>query len=209
VIRVIKIGGSLLKWTGLRAAFDSWIARQAVAHNVLVAGGGPLVNGLRQVDAAQRLDAAATHWLAVRAMSLTARVVADVLDLGEAIVSLPALEAWFGRPPAAPVVLDVEEFLRKHEPSFPGPVLPQDWSVTSDSIAARVAAALGANELCLLKSALPPAGSLSDWAAEGMVDEFFPQAAAELSVVRLVNLRDAATAVARPLDTATPSCHSR
>jgi hypothetical protein len=54
-------------------------------------------------------------------------------------------------------------------------------------------------ELVLLKSALPPAGSstLAELATAGYVDAFFPQAANRLDQVRLINLRDDQFAEAR------------
>ena len=68
--------------------------------------------------------------------------------------------------------------------------LPCTWQVTSDSIAARVAARIGADELVLLKSTLPSAASdLEYWSRHGFVDGYFASAAAGLAV-RAVNLRD-------------------
>jgi aspartokinase-like uncharacterized kinase len=56
--------------------------------------------------------------------------------------------------------------------------------VTSDSIAARIAGILDAEELVLLKSADPPAQLQPPY-----VDEYFVQAAEGLTCVRSVNLR--------------------
>ena len=53
------------------------------------------------------------------------------------------------------LVFDVTGFMRQIEPRLQGSKLPYGWSVTSDSIAARVAAVLAAGELVLLKPALP------------------------------------------------------
>jgi aspartokinase-like uncharacterized kinase len=63
--------------------------------------------------------------------------------------------------------------------------LPANWSVTSDSIAGRLAIALGADELALLKSVSPPVNRdtahwLSELAVAGYVDSFFPKLQAEM-----------------------------
>jgi aspartokinase-like uncharacterized kinase len=68
--------------------------------------------------------------------------------------------------------------------------LPHTWETTSDSIAARVAVCLGADELVLLKSVTPKSGeNLETLAKLGLVDKFFPHAANMLCNVRIVNLR--------------------
>ena len=76
----------------------------------------------------------------------------------------------------------------------PHAALPHHWSVTSDSIAARVAVAAGAEHLVLLKSVTIPEGMDWEEAAErGFVDEWFARtlrpAGASLKV-RAVNLRE-------------------
>jgi hypothetical protein len=88
------------------------------------------------------------------------------------------------------IIFDVSGFMRQIEPRLPGIHLPHGWNVTSDSIAARIAAALPAGELVLLKSTLPgqapqSAQALADM---GYVDEQFPQIAREVRMIRCVNL---------------------
>ncbi len=102
-----------------------------------------------------------------------------------------ALQEGFSDGPCARLVLfDVEQFLREVEPRLAAVPLPHTWDVTSDSIAARVAELLGAEELVLLKSGLPsPRGDLAGWAASDYVDRYFPVAATRLARVRAVNLR--------------------
>ena len=55
--RVIKLGGSLLEDPHLRSRFAIWLARQIPANNVVVVGGGGLVDALRAIDRAQQLVA--------------------------------------------------------------------------------------------------------------------------------------------------------
>jgi hypothetical protein len=106
-----------------------------------------------------------------------------------------------------PIVFDAQRWLVETERSQPGVRLTHDWHSTSDSIAARLARVLNADELVLLKSTELPAGS--DWcvaADQGFVDEHFHRLAAELPGVRWVNLRQLETHAAaekRPLIDAT------
>lgn len=87
-------------------------------------------------------------------------------------------------------ILDPWSFLREEEPQLDGLALPESWQVTSDSIAARFAQAIGAAELVLLKSALPDATwTLADAAAAGYVDACLPRIAHLTPMIRCVNLR--------------------
>jgi aspartokinase-like uncharacterized kinase len=80
--------------------------------------------------------------------------------------------------------------LRHGEPRLPGTRLPANWDVTSDSIAARLAVALRAEELVLLKSTLPDAHlEVEELSQSGLVDTMFPRLCGELPAVRIVNLR--------------------
>jgi hypothetical protein len=74
--------------------------------------------------------------------------------------------------------------------SRPG-ALPHSWSVTTDSIAARVAVVYRAERLVLLKSVDVPAGtSWPEAAASGWVDAHFPQIAPTLDCpVEILNFR--------------------
>src|SRR5690606_38335664 len=68
--------------------------------------------------------------------------------------------------------------------------LPHHWDVTSDSIAARLAALLGADQLILLKSTdAPPGLDRERAAALGLVDPIFPAASRTLRRVAMLNLR--------------------
>ena len=158
---VVKVGGSLLarpRWAALIAELLAAAPRRCT----VVVGGGPVVDGLRAIDAAAPQAAEAMHWRAIEALGITARTVAEAL-------SLPLVDA----PQATRGVLDVPVWLR-------GDVsLPAGWHVTSDSIAAVVAAAAAAG-LLLAKSVPPPVGGVSEVAAAGWVDAHFPVVAAGL-----------------------------
>jgi len=69
--------------------------------------------------------------------------------------------------------------------------LPESWDVTSDSIAARLAHDLNADELVLFKSADPPPNPTGpSIVTAGYVDSYFPRFI-QNRPVRLVNLRAA------------------
>jgi aspartokinase-like uncharacterized kinase len=164
--RVIKFGGSLLSRGGWPAALRALVGR-VVAPTTIVVGGGGLVDGLRAIDAAHPLPAALAHRLAIDAMGLTARLVADAT--GFRLTAEPATGP-------AVVVLDAPSWLAVGTRLAD---LPVGWHVTSDSIAAAVAAASDA-ALWLAKSEPPPAGDLECLARAGWVDDYFPLAAAPL-----------------------------
>jgi hypothetical protein len=76
-------------------------------------------------------------------------------------------------------VLDCFTFSQEDE-SHPG-ALPHTWAVTTDSIAARVAAVYRAERLILLKSVdIPPGTPWETAAANGWVDAYFPRIAPSL-----------------------------
>lgn len=166
---VIKFGGSLLArgaWPGeLRAVLSRFTGPVTV-----VVGGGRIVDELRALDAVYPLPVATSHRLAIDAMGITARLVAEATHLPLVVEPAATREA---------TILDVPAWLAKGD-RLAG--LPEGWHVTSDSIAAFVAATLGAR-LVLAKSVPPPPGELAAAAAAGWVDEFFPVAASGLSEI--------------------------
>jgi len=186
-LRVIKLGGSLLEWPGLVDGLRRWLSAQSRAVNVIVVGGGAIVEAVRTLDRTQSLGDEAAHWLAIRAMGVSAALVAKLLEEATIIESIRHVNCEVG---LGPQILVVENFLRALEGT--AHCLPQSWEVTSDSIAARVASVLEADELVVLKSALPAATTnLVELTGQGYVDSFFHKAAVELRV-RFVNLRDVA-----------------
>ena len=190
-VRVVKIGGSLFDYPDLATAWGEWVAREPEMMTVIIAGGGPYADLVRQWDQRFSLSEETAHWMCVASMNVTAALLhqrlpgVHLLDdwqaLRERVASASQQEA---------TVFSVESFLKNVEPSLPGDSLPQTWAVSSDSIAARVAEVLAAEELVLGKSVSISPGS--DWdqlADEGSVDAYFPEIAARLAVIRWVNLR--------------------
>jgi aspartokinase-like uncharacterized kinase len=185
-LRIVKVGGSLLDWPPLPRALRTWLDEQPAAKNVLICGGGPFTNAIREADRVFALGETTAHWLCVDALAVSARLLAGLLGNTPLVDTLDQLAA---APDGASVVFDPRRFLVESEPSWPGTALPHSWSATTDSIAARIAEAISANELVLLKSANPPALLAEDLAAAGYVDLHFPRAAAGIARWRCVNLR--------------------
>jgi aspartokinase-like uncharacterized kinase len=168
---VIKLGGSLLARPDLGPRLRDWLAAHAPRKTILVPGGGRLADVVRDLDRTHALGDDCSHRLALHAMAINADVLAALVP-GACIIDGPDLAelVWEqGRTP----VLDALAFCESDDAN-PG-ALPHTWAVTSDSVAARLAAVAGAAELVLVKSAPPPVGDLAAWADAGYVDEWLPR----------------------------------
>jgi 5-(aminomethyl)-3-furanmethanol phosphate kinase len=183
---VIKVGGSLFDLPDLGPRLVEWLLRLETRQIVLIAGGGPVVDVVRALDARHGLGEEKAHWLALAALTLTSRFLAELVP-GSAVID--AVErcptAWSNQ--IVPV-LDGYAFARADEGQ--AGCLPHAWAVTSDSLAARVARVLGARRLILLKSAtLPVPADWSEAGRRGFVDPYFAQAAQDIAEVEVVNFR--------------------
>lgn len=188
--RVVKIGGSLLDFAPFPERFAQWLGRQPTAPTVLVVGGGAVADAIRAADARFHLGEETSHQLCLEAMGLTARLLQAIVAPHFARLAPPLchdLRRLRGEPDEYELmVCDVGPWLRDDDSEE---TLPHTWDVTSDSIAARVAQAIGADELVLLKSCAAPSTSRDAAARIGYVDHFFPVASRGLSRVRAVDLR--------------------
>jgi aspartokinase-like uncharacterized kinase len=145
VSTVVKIGGSLVRHPeSLRAVLDEVADAAAAHHLVIVPGGGPFADAVRGVDRALALTAEEAHWMAVLAMDQYAHLLAGRVRGGAVVHTVDGIEAALasGRIP----VLAPYQWLREADP------LPHSWDVTSDSIAAWAAGALGASCIVLVKA---------------------------------------------------------
>jgi aspartokinase-like uncharacterized kinase len=190
-LRVVKVGGSLLAGPELPRAIQGWLATQSPALNVLVCGGGPLAEAIRQADRDFALGEEISHWLSIDALAISAKLLAAILPDVPLLTTFVDLETRIATQQPGAVIFDPREFLLSRESQLAGTSLPHSWRATSDSIAARLAEVLCADELVLLKSAAPPAADLAALAALGYVDAHFPWAARNIASIRFVNLRSA------------------
>jgi aspartokinase-like uncharacterized kinase len=185
----VKVGGSLFDLPDLRERLEAWRKRQPPATNLFIAGGGNFAEALRELDRLHHLGERDVHWLSIEAMSITAKFLRSLLHVGLLRSCDEIQDAAHDTRPTE-WVLDPLMFYDEEEPCLPGTKLPTSASVTSDSIAARLAEVTHADELVLLKSRLPDSASIATESSAGYVDEFFPSIASTLKRVRCVNLRD-------------------
>jgi aspartokinase-like uncharacterized kinase len=164
---VVKLGGGLLAYPDHFDALVSAIGAAARERCLLVVpGGGPFADAVREVDRRLRLSDDAAHWMAVLAMDQYAHLVAARLPGGMLVTEPREIAAAFsGGGDAHIPVLAPYRWLREADP------LPHTWDVTSDSIAAWVAGASGARRVILIK---PPGAA--DAGGGDLVDAYFSRA---------------------------------
>ena len=198
MIRVIKVGGSLFDMPALPERLRRWLASQPRAHNVLVAGGGKLVEQVRTWNSSQPIDEIAAHWMCVDLLTVTAHMLHAWLPEIPLIENDGLLCQRVGEVGAT--IFGPASWMRHSEPGLPGVWLPSSWETTSDAIAGRLATALRADEFVLLKSVLPRGSAgleLSALAATGYIDSVLALMAPELPPTRLVDFRSTPPSDAR------------
>lgn len=188
---VVKVGGSLLDCDDVWWRLSRWLRQFDECELIFVLGGGTAVDALREQDQLAPGNPVDVHWQCVEWMRLNSQRALDELQRLQTpvVAQLLPLAALAQRVAGRCVLIDPWLFLHNDDRRHPQP-LPESWDVTSDSIAARLAEFCQADGLILLKSALPADTTYAGCAATGFVDAFFPQAAAKLACVQVVNLRD-------------------
>lgn len=187
--RVVKIGGSLLRRDDLVPTLTRWFVQQQPAENLVVVGGGAVVDAIRELDEIRPGDPVETHWLCVSLLDVTLRRMASWFPWP--VVTTPeelrrGLSTGFAT--ATPTLVGVGAFYGP-EAEGASDVLPTGWETTTDSIAAWLALQVDAGELVILKSC----DVNSDWSPEqlsaaGIVDEAFPGIARRIDFLRVERL---------------------
>jgi aspartokinase-like uncharacterized kinase len=189
-IRVIKVGGSLLTWPGLREALPTWIKTKSPATNLILFGGGECVEAMRELDALWNLDPSAMHWRCVKLLDATCEIAHELWpdweffssnNLSETSVDpFHLLQHFINQKylegsgiTCLNIIIQVSSIYTREVHT-----LPHTWATTTDSIAAYLATVIQASELSLLKSTSPAkTSSLQALAQNGFVDDAFPDIA--------------------------------
>ena len=163
---VLKIGGSVAESGRLQKILA--IVRRARRPVVVVPGGGPFADAVREMQDALGFSDEAAHDMALQALhqmsdvfcALEPRLVPEETLLGIAAAwRRQRIPVWR---PAAMCAGDR--------------AIPRDWTVTSDGLAARLAERLGNVEVMLVKSCrVRAAASAGMLARQGIVDPVFPE----------------------------------
>ena len=186
---VYKLGGSLLSCVDLAARLRAVLEQRLDDRSLIVVGGGAAADVVRDWSHIHALPEDAAHWLALRSLSLNRALILNLLPESREVSSREAAESLWSKG-NRPLLLDVEACLRDTESRDRTP-LPHCWDVTTDSIAAGIAARWNADELVLLKStSLPAELTLDDATRLELVDPFFRHLADEMPRVSWCNLRD-------------------
>ncbi len=161
---VLKIGGSLAK-SGQLSGVLEMVAR-STRRIVIVPGGGSYADLVRQEQATLGYSDAEAHRRAILAMH---RMAAEWIDMQPRLASAETVQeiraGWQRH--MVPVWLPARMVLGDLS-------LPEDWSVTSDALAARLSECLGRVPVVLVKSLRVPRSARADaLAAQGIVDPVF------------------------------------
>lgn len=189
--RVLKLGGSLLLLPDWPRRLTTWLELHPAPLNLLLVGGGQIVDAVRELDAQHKLPTAFSHWLCIDLLSATARIAGQLLPgfpllttsaelqqvvgdrrLGES----PGIEREDSSPPTVrrsmSYLVDVSCFYcaparlaaegaTADDLTTVECPLPENWDTTSDSLAAWLASLVGAGELVLFKSTAPSSDHLT------------------------------------------------
>lgn len=161
----MKLGGSHATGPHLKDWLTA-IAAEAGAI-AIVPGGGAFADAVRSAQASMGFDDPAAHAMALMAMA----------QFGRALQSLnPALRLAASRAAILRALKDGKVPVWSPEAMARAAALPETWDLTSDSLSAWLAGALGAGSLVLVKHGRFEGLVLDahDLATRGTVDPLFP-----------------------------------
>jgi aspartokinase-like uncharacterized kinase len=165
-LAILKLGGSHATGPHLK----DWLAAIALEAGsiAIVPGGGPFADAVRTAQSSMGYDDRAAHAMALMAMG----------QFGCALTSLnPAFTLAASRSAILRALKDGKVPVWSPEPMTRAAGLPETWDLTSDSLAAWLAGALGASRLLLVKHGRGEGASIDayDLVARGVVDPLFPR----------------------------------
>jgi aspartokinase-like uncharacterized kinase len=166
---IVKLGGSLVSSPLLPALLAHYAGRGTPV--VIVPGGGPLADAVRDLQARLGLSDNAAHHMAILAMEQTALAFADIEPRLVPCADAQAIRQAHAEDHAV-LWLPAEMARAAND-------LPASWDVTSDSLALWLGIELNAKSVLFVKSApvANPNGPAEGWAASGLVDAYVPRLA--------------------------------
>ena len=163
---VLKVGGSLAQ-SDAAARLMRGVSTRRPDRLLIVPGGAAFADAVRKAQAQHGLSEQASHHMALLAMHQYGVLLADLAP-GFALAEAPAQFETAWRAGLTPIWLPAAMVSA-------APDVPCSWDVTSDSLAAWVAARIDATRLVLVKSCALPARPQDArcLAAAGIVDGGF------------------------------------
>lgn len=163
---VVKLGGSLANSDDMPRWLEV-IATVGAGKVVLVPGGGPWADEVREAQKREGFDDRVAHRKALRAMEQYARVLAETRPAFVTADSIASIREVLKKN-QVPIWMPYEMVVADHS-------IPENWDVTSDSLAAWLAGKLNALALLLVKSFVitEPQPAIEDMVRRGWVDPGF------------------------------------
>lgn len=162
---VVKLGGSL----AFSADLPAWLevlSQPGGRRRVIVPGGGPFADRVREAQRRRAFPDDAAHRMAVLAMEQYGLMLSALAPGLRRAATLDEIRAIHDEG-KVPVWMAARMTAGRDD-------IPGRWEVTSDSLAAWLARELGAELLVLVKSGEPPAGgnavSVTELQRAGLVD---------------------------------------
>lgn len=199
-LSVVKLGGSLLTRPGLVDELRSRLLGRPDATQLVIVGGGPIVDAVRAIDKVNPDEPRRVHWRCIGLLQCTFEMVAGwfpewvaidvpIPDGGRAETE-PNSSARFASVLGERLTVGATHLVSVR--SFYGPgdrtPLPESWDTTSDSLAAWLAVLADAERLSLWKSCdVSPSASLAELAAAGVVDPVFTRVASSIPSVQVLS----------------------
>jgi 5-(aminomethyl)-3-furanmethanol phosphate kinase len=168
---VVKLGGS----TAYHAEMRKWVSVLVGSGRplVIVPGGGPFANRVREAQREMGFSNQAAHFMAILAMDQMGLALVEMDVRLTAVRTLEEVDSALGAG-KLPVWLP-------YQLCSTAPDIPQSWDMTSDSLAAWIAGRLGAKALLLIKQteAFESAEDIEALVASEIVDPLLPVVMAE------------------------------
>jgi 5-(aminomethyl)-3-furanmethanol phosphate kinase len=165
-LAIVKLGGSHASGPHLK----DWLAAIAAEAGsiAIVPGGGPFADAVRTAQSSMGYDDRAAHAMALMAMA----------QFASALESLnAALRLTTSRSAILTALKERKVPVWSPERMARAAALPETWELTSDSLAAWLAGALGAGHLVLVKHGRFESTTVDadDLVARGVIDPLFPR----------------------------------